>query len=324
LKVANTNITLGLPIAIARENWEVVHTYLPTPWAADWSAVMARLLGRACVLSFYNDTVGDGFAKYIASVYRATVFRLSLHLADCVIVASDYWRDDLLSVNHTLASRIVVIPNGVDLNRFTIGPQGNGRQLLFVGILDRYHRYKGLDVLLHSLARVTQEFELTIVGEGDLRSEYEQLAETLGINTHTHFEGHLSDQQLERAYQASDIYILPSDFARQEGGFTLTALEAMACGLPVILADGAGQIAREAAEAGAGIRVPVGDAESLAKALNRLLGDSQQRRDMGRAARSYVEANHSWEVITERRRAVYIEAVDAARARCRFRNKRWN
>ena len=52
--------------------------------------------------------------------------------------------------------------------------------------------------------------------------------------------------------------ILPSDFARQEGGFTLTALEAMASGLAVVLADGAGQIAREAASSGEGILWPRG------------------------------------------------------------------
>ncbi len=317
-KIANTNITLGLPAAIAHENWEVIHTYLPTPWAADWSAVMARVLGRACVLSFYNDTVGEGFARCIAGVYRATAFRLLLHLVDRVIVASEYWRDHLISLNPSLAGRVVIIPNGVDLERFAVGPHGDGSQLLFVGILDRYHRYKGLDVLLNALALVSQRCELTVVGDGDLRPEYEQLAESLGINDHTYFVGRLSDDELERAYQRSDIYILPSDFARQEGGFTLTALEAMASGLPVVLADGAGQIAREAASSGAGIRVPVGDPESLAEVLDLLLSDSRRCQAMGEAARNYVEARLSWDVITEQRRAVYEEAVDVAHTRrCR-------
>jgi glycosyltransferase involved in cell wall biosynthesis len=92
----------------------------------------------------------------------------------------------------------------------------------------------------------------------------------------------------------------------------------MASGLPVVLADGAGQIAREAASSGAGIRVPVGDPESLAEALDLLLADSRRRRAMGEAARNYVEARLSWDVITEQRRAVYEEAVDVAHTRrCR-------
>ena len=68
------------------------------------------------------------------------------------------------------------------------------------------HRYKGLDVLLNALPRVSQRCELTVVGDGDLRPEYEQLAEALGVNTHTHFVGRLSDDELEkRAYRHSDI-----------------------------------------------------------------------------------------------------------------------
>jgi glycosyltransferase involved in cell wall biosynthesis len=61
--------------------------------------------------------------------------------------------------------------------------------------------------------------------------------------------------------------------------------------------------------------VPVGDPESLAEALDLLLSDSRRRGAMGEAARNYVEARLSWDVITEQRRAVYEEAVDVAHTR---------
>src|SRR5487761_2280654 len=97
-KLGNTNITLGLPATLFKEPWDVVHTHLPTPWAADWSVYIARLLKRGSVVSFYNEIVGEGLAGFVASVYRRTFFRLTLRLADRIIVVSDAWRDELAAL----------------------------------------------------------------------------------------------------------------------------------------------------------------------------------------------------------------------------------
>lgn len=320
VKLANTNVTTSLPLALVREPWDVVHTHLPTPWSADLSVYAARLLGRGSVLSFYNATVGEGWANLLARAYNATAFRWTLRLADRVVVVSDRWRDELLELEPSLAPRLVVIPTGVDLERYQPGRRGDGRQLLFVGVLDRYHRYKGLDVLLDALHEVREPFELTVVGDGELRPEYERQAAQLGLGDRVRFVGRLDDEALVARYSESDVYILPSDFARQEGGFTLTALEAMASGLPVVLADGAGQVAAEAEEAGAGLRVAAGDVGMLATAIARLLGDPDRRSAMARAARSFVERRHSWDEIAERRRALYAEVAEMARTRRRERS----
>lgn len=313
-KIANTNITLGLPVNLVREPWDVVHTHIPTPWSADWSVLVARLLRRGSVVSFYNEIVGEGVAAVAAKLYRATVFRLTLHLTDRIIVVSDAWHDELAAMGPAIAAKIVEIPTGVDLDRFVVERTEIGSGLLFVGILDRFHRYKGLDVLLEAVAGLTEPFELTVVGEGELRAEYEAQAARLGIASKVRFLGRVDDDQLRDAYAKAGIYILPSDFARNEGGFTLTALEAMASGLPVVLADGAGQVARDAAEAGAGIRTPAGDPLALRTAIEVLLGDEALRADMGKQARDFVERQHSWDVITDARRAVYAEVAAKALA----------
>jgi glycosyltransferase involved in cell wall biosynthesis len=319
-KIANTNLTLGLPMSLVREPWDVVHTHLPTPWSADWSVLIAKLLRRGSVVSFYNEIVGDGVAAVVAKLYRATVFRLTLHLTDRIIVVSNAWHDELAAMSPAIAAKLVEIPTGVDLDRFVADRSELGSGLLFVGILDRFHRYKGLDVLLEAVAGLTAPFELTVVGEGELRPEYEAQAARLGIASRVHFLGRVDDDQLRDAYASAGIYILPSDFARNEGGFTLTALEAMASGLPVVLADGAGQVAVEAAEAGAGIRTPAGDAAALRAAIETLLVDEPLRAEMGKRAREFVERRHSWDVITEARRAVYEEvALEAKASRSRPR-----
>jgi glycosyltransferase involved in cell wall biosynthesis len=316
-KIANTNITLGLPLALLREPWDVVHTHLPTPWSCDWSVLIARLLGRGSVVSFYNEIVGEGAAGYVARLYRATLFRLTLQLTDRIIVVSDAWRDELAGLGSSISAKIVVIPTGVDLDRFAAPPRRSGTDLLFVGILDRFHRYKGLDVLLEALSQLGEPFHLTVVGDGELREEYERQARQAGIGDQVNFVGRVTDDELRDQYAAAAIYVLPSDFARQEGGFTLTALEAMASGLPVILAEGAGQISWEAESAGAGIRTPAGDAAALTQSLRRLLGDAELRSKMGEAARAFAERRHSWDVITKDMRALYREVGVEARARRR-------
>jgi glycosyltransferase involved in cell wall biosynthesis len=276
--------------------------------------LIAKLLRRGSVVSFYNEIVGEGIAAVVAKLYRATVFRMTLHLSDRIIVVSDSWRDELSAMGPAIAAKIVEIPTGVDLDRFVVERTELGSGLLFVGILDRFHRYKGLDVLLEAVAGLTEPFDLTVVGEGELRAEYEAQAAKLGIASRVHFLGRVDDDQLRGAYASAGIYILPSDFARNEGGFTLTALEAMASGLPVVLADGAGQVAREAADAGAGIRTPAGDAAALQAAIKTLLDDESLRADMGKRAREFVERRHSWDVITEARRAVYAEVAAESKA----------
>jgi glycosyltransferase involved in cell wall biosynthesis len=316
-KIANTNITPGLPLALLREPWDVVHTHLPTPWSCDWSVLIARLLGRGSVVSFYNEIVGEGAANYAARLYRATLFRLTLRLADRIIVVSDAWRDEIASLDPSIALKVAVIPTGVDLDRFSAPPRHAGSELLFVGILDRFHRYKGLDVLLTALSQLGEPFHLTVVGDGDLREEYEEQAKQAGIGHQVSFLGRVSDDELRDQYATAAIYVLPSDFARQEGGFTLTALEAMASGLPVILAEGAGQISFDAESAGAGIRTPAGDAPALTQALKRLLGDDELRAQMGGAARAFVERRHSWDAITRERRELYGVVDAEARARRR-------
>jgi glycosyltransferase involved in cell wall biosynthesis len=311
-KVANTNITIKLPIALAQMEWDVVSTHLPTPWSADWSVIIARLLGRASTLSFYNAIVGEGLNSVIARLYRGTLFRLLLRWADRIIVVSEHWHEVIVTTEPSTRDRLRVIPTGVELETHSVGTGGDGRQLLFVGILDRFHRYKGLGDLLQALVLMRRPFHLRVIGDGALKEEYERMSAELGLFDKITFLGHVSADRLKIAYQSSDVYILPSKVGGQEGGFTLTALEAMASGIPVVLADGVGQLARNVVEVGAGIHVPAEDPGRLANALERLLGDEELRKRMGAAARRYVEEHHSWDAITEQRRAVLLEAVQAA------------
>ena len=304
-RLANTNLTWGLPGVLWRSDFDVVHTHLPTPWTADVSVAVARLRRRRSVVHFHNPIVGDGLAGVVAGIYRATLQRLTLRLADAIVVISPTRRWLLVQGQPSLAAKVHLVPNGVDLARFTPpGPGVRGADLLFVSVLDDFHEYKGLSVLLAALADAPGAV-LHVVGDGVGRGRWEGEAAALGVGGRVVFEGAVDDAALLELYARCGVFVLPSRTADHEGGSSLVALEAMASGLPVVLADGVGDLAGEAAAAGAGVHVPSDDADALAAALRTLLADSDLRTEMGRKARAHVEAHHSWEVACAQITALY-------------------
>ena len=309
LKLANTNLTPGLPRVLWRADWDVVHTHLPTPWTADVSVLIAFLRRRRSVLHFHNPIVGTSpVSSLVAWLYRNSVQRLTFRLTDAVIAISPTRRELLLQAHPGIAAKLHLVPNGVDLERYAppvSRPAGN--DVLFVSVLDEFHEYKGLSVLLAALVEVPSA-RLRIVGDGALRDRWVAETRTLGVADRVVFEGAVSTPALHELYRSCAVFCLPSQRIEQEGGSSLVALEAMACGLPVVLADGVGDLAAQAEAAGAGLAVRSGDAAGLAAALNTLLDDATARREAGQRARRHVEQHHSWDVAAARIVALYRTA----------------
>lgn len=303
-KIANTDIALGLPGALMRARVDVVHTHLPTPWSADWSVLIARLRRKPVVVTFHNRIIGTGLAGIVGWLYERTLQRLTLRLATTVIVISDSWHERLVRRQPALSGKIVTLLNGVDLETFRPGDEARSRELLFVSVLDEFHDYKGLDVLLNALPDVPGAV-VNIVGDGAKRPAYERRAAALGLDGRVRFLGAVPDDELVELYQSCGVFVLPSQWVEHEGGSSLVALEAMASGMPVVVADGAGDIAALAERVGAGRAVPAGDAAALATAIRELLDDPATREACGRAARAYAVENASWDVVVERLRALY-------------------
>ncbi len=294
-KVANTNLTLGLPWALARADFDVVHTHIPTPWTADVSVLVATLRGRRSVVHFHNEVVGDGWNGWVAAAYRQSVLRLTLRLADVVFVLSDPWADKLRATYPSVRSKLHVMPNGVDIVRYAPPPDAAARStdLLFVSVLDDFHAYKGLSVLLEAVAELPGTV-LQVVGDGSRRAAYEQLAVRLGVADRVRFRGAVDTPTLLALYRGCGTFVLPSQYAAHEGGSSLVVLEALSSGMPVVVAEGAGDIAWQVERVGAGLRVPAADVPALVAALRRMQADPDLRARSGAAGREHVVARHSW------------------------------
>ncbi|HEV7216119.1 MAG TPA: glycosyltransferase, partial [Chloroflexota bacterium] len=239
LKVANTNVTPGLPLHLLRAQPDIIHSFLPTPWSADWSALVGKARGIPVVLSYDNNIVGQGAASSIATAYNRLLLDLTLRAADAILVLNRWYAEtcpQLAPFRHKLQ----IIPPGIDTSRFA--PDDSPRwpaTFFFLSILDEYHRYKGLDVLLRAMASVIHDVptaKLIVGGSGPLQAEYTALARQLSLETNVEFRGYVSEAELLNLYRRCTAFVLPSTSADQEG-FGIVAAEAMACGAPVIVSD---------------------------------------------------------------------------------------
>lgn len=202
-----------------------------------------------------------------------------------------------------------VIPNGVDLEQFRPRESGGGpdstREMSLVTAARLIPR-KGIDVLLQACARLAaanQSFQCHIIGDGPEETPLRHLAASLGITERVHFHGRMEKDPIAEFLPRCDIFVLPS-YAE---GMSNAALEAMACGLPLLLTDTGGS--RELID-GNGAIVPPGDAARLAETLASWLAHPGAVREMGARSREHA-GNFSWAGVAVRYHDLYRQILDA-------------
>jgi D-inositol-3-phosphate glycosyltransferase len=252
-----------------------------------------------------------------------TVMAPNLRAADWVIAVSPHIADQAMQLG-VQSRRLRVIRSGVDAEHFRPRPQDraaarqalgihpDARLVLFVGNLEPR---KQVDVLLRALASVRKSIPsaaLIVVGSGESAGVQDQTARLIRL-THdlglepedaVRFVGHVEDQELLDYYSAADVFALPSSSEAQG----LVALEAMACGLPVV-ATAVGGLLSTIEDGRTGFLVPPGEVRALADRLQTLLGNESQRQAIGTAARQAVEQEFSWTRAVEATLEVYREVL---------------
>jgi glycosyltransferase involved in cell wall biosynthesis len=298
-KVANTNITPRLFSTLMSESFDVIHTHIPTPWSADFSALVSLLRKKRLFVTYHDDLTGQGVNGLVAHLYNSTFLHLVLWRADKIVITQPKYLEH--SRHLRLHKRkLIIIPPGVTKPLTVPGIKRKADQVFFMSVLDRYHEYKGLGILLEAMVKVKDkrpEARLMIGGGGQLIGKYEQLAEMLGLSDSVEFLGYIPDQELAELYSSSSVFVLPS--LNKLEGFGIVALEALSYATPVITTDIAGSsdlITRNKA----GLIVPPGDAVVLANAITTLLGDRSEAQSMGIRGAAAVNREFGWDSIARR------------------------
>ena len=269
-------------------------------WRKAMFIVPARMLGVPYLLhvhggdflGFYNHRSLPTAQAFIRWIYRG---------AHRVIVLSEEWRGILASVEP--ASRIVVIPNPVEIPAWSARLMDPPPQVLFLGVLEER---KGVHDLLRAWARVVARHpkaRLVLAGTGSDRAVAE-LAATLGIAGSVAMPGWVGPDERARLLRASWAFALPSHLE----AMPMAVLEAMAAGLPVV-ATNVGGIPTAVSHGVSGFLVEPRDPGALAQSLDALLANAGMRRSMGEAGRNRATEFFSAERIVPQLEALWLEAA---------------
>ena len=265
---------------------ELFHVHYAIPHA------IAGLLAR--------QMLGDGAPRLVTTLHGTDITlvgqdrsffeitRFGIERSDGVTAVSEFLRRMTVE-EFQVRNEIEVIPNFVDVSLYSLEQRDRSAyaapgQKVLLHISNFRPMKRVLDVV-RILERVSREVDavLLMVGEGPERSSAQALARRLGLQDRLRFLG--QQQSVEEIAGLADVFLLPSELE----SFGLTALEAMASGVPVVGSD-VGGLPEVVRHAESGYLLPVGDVEGMAARTLEILKDDERRREMGQAGRRRAEA----------------------------------
>ncbi len=314
-------------------NYPLIHTNY---WLSGWVGLQLKQQRNIQMLHTYHSL---GAVKYRAMSPRPAIAeprlateRQILEEANCVVATSPQELETLQALVSGRGS-VEVVPCGTDIDTFQSIPKGEARLklgfapheqiVLYVG---RFDTRKGIDTLVQAFAQLkgtgaqplanptpalkptlSHDARLVFVGgtESDPadvaeRQRIEQLVDELGLTQHTQFIGQVEYHLVPLYYTAADICVIPSHYEP----FGLVAVEAMACGTPVVASD-VGGLRFTVIPEETGLLVPPQDVEGFADAIARILNDDLWADTLRQQASLRVQQNFSWTGVAARLSDLY-------------------
>jgi D-inositol-3-phosphate glycosyltransferase len=289
-------------------NYPLIHTNY---WMSGWAGLQIKQHKNIQLVHTYHSL---GAIKYQTvecppiGKLRIETERELLEQANCIVATSPQERN---SLQNLVSKRgcIEIIPCGTDIETFHLIPKlevksalgfdANERIVLYVG---RFDPRKGIDTLVRSFAEVAkgssfqEPLRLVIVGgaqeegiDAKEKARIEELVQKLGIWEQTTFAGQIGHDRLAQYYTAADVCVVPSHYEP----FGLVAIEAMACGTPVI-ASNVGGLKFTVVPGETGLLVTPQDISGFAIAIQEVLSNQRWSTQVRQQASSWVQQNFSW------------------------------
>lgn len=288
---------------LQQEKPDVVHAHLPHAASfARWSRLCTPM--RVLIDTLHSSSTG--------SIGRHLGYRVSNWLPDTVTAVSHNVADVHLAAGMVASNKVVVVPNGVDVEAFRPDREarvairrelGFEKEFLWVAA-GRLEAVKDYPTLLRAMAEVPEPARLVIAGAGPLESDLRRLSKDLGQEPRVRFLGFEPD--VLPWMQAADGFVLSSRWE----GLPMGLLEAAACALPAVATDVPGTREVIIPWQTASLAVPA-NARSLQGAMTRMMRlPPEERNIMGQQARQRVVEQFSLAAVLDRWEALYIRLLD--------------
>lgn len=263
---------------------DLIHCHGTAPGFSDVAVIYAKFRGIPCLLTYHFDGNADGVLGQVLSlVYNFTINSLIVRLANKITATGKSYAETS-PVLKKVMNKVTIVPNGIDIKHFNTENKiikGNyklpkGKIILWVG---RFVKYKGLAYLIEAMKKVDNA-TLLIIGSGMLERELKELVKKDNLGKKIKFVGQIKNRDLPYFYHKAYIYVL-SSITRGEN-FSISSLEALGCGVPVIASDLPG--VRDMISKNVGIKVLPKNSTMLEGKINFLLRNEEKRKEMSRAA----------------------------------------
>jgi len=278
----------------------ILHLHLSQAFYPEWTLVIASIRRIPYVVHFHLDLQPSGPLGVLFVLYKALVIRTVIKHADAVIVFSAEQRAFIHTVYGVTREKIIIIPNGVSSEYFVDTPRQLPKaspSLLYVG---RISSQKRVGILTRAVSKTRNPVRLTIVGDGEERTETEN-AIPRKLRSSITFTGQLAPSETVPYFKKSDAFVMASKIE----GMPLSVLEAMAAGLPIV---GANVPGITELVTGVGILVDMPTPEAFADTIdtlfaNRTLYEQLSHNSLKQAARL------SWSTLIEKLEQLYKDVA---------------
>lgn len=303
--------------------YPLVHTNY---WLSSWVGMELKKLQQVKQVHTYH-SVGAVKYKSVATIpmiakTRLQVEKTLLETADRVVATSPQEKEHMRSLV-SAKGKIDIIPCGTEIQLFGSIARSVARQklgispevkvVLYVG---RFDPRKGIETLVRAVGmsalRDNADLRLIIGGgwregesDGKERDRIDSIVRELGMSDITSFPGGLSREILPAYYAAADVCVVPSHYEP----FGLVAIEAMACGTPVVASD-VGGLKFTVVPEETGLLAPPKNEAAFANAIDRLLADSALTQQLGKAGRKRVETYFSWDGVAAQLGQLYAQLLE--------------
>jgi len=301
----------------SKERWDLVHDVQ----CLGYGLLGLKAMGLPVVTTVHHPLTVDRRASFIRDTniteavgsmqfYPIGMQSFVARRIDRVLTSSQCSVDQIANDFGVARSNITNVWNGIDSEIFC--PDGSvpksQTDVLCVGRASDPN--KGIRTLIQALGMTPKHVTMTLVDNDHPGNEVFKWAQEAGVGERLRVTGRVPADELVRLYRGAAVVAVPS---RHEG-FGLPAVEAMACGTPVV-ACAAGALSEVMQKSAGGLVVPIDDAGALARGISALIDDPERRARLSEIGRRNVVETFSWPRIAASTAEVYAEVLEARRGR---------